>query len=183
MRCLVCKDIDLEVAEIEPGLKVHRCSKCGGSWLRFDDYMEWNKQNDGRDEVSSSTSSGFVVNDSINPKLCPDCGRIMRVYKIDSSLNFGVENCGHCNGIWLDGNEWEALREKQLHNQINKFFTDTWQKKIQAAEREEYFQSFYRNKFGEEDYTKIKEIRVWLKENRNKDMLLSYLMSEDPYRL
>ncbi|MEJ2200378.1 MAG: hypothetical protein P8X63_05115 [Desulfuromonadaceae bacterium] len=39
----------------------------------------------------------------------------------------------------------------------------------------------YRNKFGLEDYGKIKEIRAWLGEHPQGGRLLAYLMDKDPY--
>lgn len=41
--------------------------------------------------------------------------------------------------------------------------------------------ALYREKFGESDYEKIKQVRAWLEANPNRNTLLAYLMDEDPY--
>jgi hypothetical protein len=39
-------------------------------------------------------------------KLCPECGRILINYGVVRDLNFTLEQCGHCHGVWFDKNEW-----------------------------------------------------------------------------
>lgn len=183
MKCLVCKGSELEIKEVAPGLRTHNCSNCGGNWLRFEDYAHWRNNNTLEVESCDSENAYLPVNDSTNPKLCPDCGRILSVYKVSSSLSFKLEHCAVCNGIWFDKNEWENLKVKHLHNQIHKLFTDSWQNNLRFEERKEYFIKFYARKFGAEDYAKIKEIREWLNSKENKSMLLAYLMNNDPYKI
>lgn len=187
MKCLVCKHENLRDHEITPGLDTKHCDQCGGNWLRFDKYIEWNRNSyikffDIKDEPKEEKKY-MEVSDSNNPKLCPDCGTILRVYKVASNLSFRIENCAYCNGIWFDKNEWETLKENNLHHQIHKFFTDSWQKKLREEERKNYFEEFYTKKFGKEDYDKVKEVRAWITDNKNKSLLFAYLMNKDPYKL
>ena len=56
-------------------------------------------------------------------KLCPESGRILARYKILPDTEFYLDRCGHCNGIWFDKNEWDALVEHNLHDNVNEFFT------------------------------------------------------------
>lgn len=183
MKCLVCKDTDLKEHEIVTGLKTHHCHDCCGNWLRLGDYIEWHTHNHLVSDDKNTTNSYLEVNDSTNPKLCPDCSRILTVYKISNNLKLRLEHCAFCNGIWFDKNEWETLKENNLHDKIDKFFTDSWQKNLRDEERRTYFENFYTRKFGTEDYTKIKQIREWLDNSENKSMLLAYLMNKDPYKL
>ena len=183
MKCLVCKTVELEEYELLPGLKVQKCPDCGGSWMDFQDYIEWHNNNNVQIEDNNGDKKYLPVDDSTNAKLCPHCKRILTVYKVSANLNFKVEHCAFCYGIWFDKNEWENLRANNLHNKIGEFFTESWQKKIKEEERRQYFEDFYTRKFGEEDYAKIKEIRNWLDNNENKDMLLAYLMNKNPYKL
>jgi Zn-finger nucleic acid-binding protein len=182
MKCLVCKTVDLQEQNIVPGLKVHNCSECGGNWLKFLDYLEWHNGNDTALEISSEEKKYLAINDSQNPKLCPDCGRIMRVYKVASNLSFRIEHCNSCYGIWFDKNEWETLKENRLHNQIDKFFTDSWQNKLKEEERRDFFESHYARKFGD-DYERLKSVREWINSSKEKSNMLAFLMDEDPYKL
>jgi Uncharacterized protein conserved in bacteria len=183
MKCLVCKDIDLVEQEITSGLKVHKCNRCSGNWLRFGDYIEWRKNHYLDSREDSQERMYHPVEDSTNPKLCPDCERILAVYKVSNKLSFRIEHCASCYGVWFDKNEWENLEENDLHSQLEKFFTDSWQEKLRDEDRREYFDNFYRTKFGVEDYEKIMEVRFWLNKNVNKSMLLAFLVNEDPYKL
>jgi Zn-finger nucleic acid-binding protein len=181
MKCLVCNNNELEESEISQGLKVHHCNSCDGYWLRFEDYIEWNNHNNIESDESISTHS--QVTDSINPKVCPDCGIILSVYKVANNLNFKLDHCASCNGIWFDKNEWESLEENHMEHMINKFFTDSWQKNLRDEEVKEYFENFYKTKFGASDYEKIKQMKALLENNDNKSMILAFLSNSNPYKL
>ncbi|HEY5561184.1 MAG TPA: zf-TFIIB domain-containing protein [Clostridiaceae bacterium] len=184
MKCLVCKDVDLEESELSPGLKVHRCNSCSGSWLKFGDYLEWSNCHDIETVESNPASIHSQVIDSDNPKVCPDCGTILSVYKVANNLAFKLEHCATCNGIWLDKGEWTNLEENNMNHKINKFFTETWQKNLRDDELREYFEDFYKSRFGTEGYEKIKEVKEWLDNNdKNKSMLIAFLLNNDPYKL
>lgn len=62
--------------------------------------------------------------------LCPDCGRIVRRFKIWPNLEFYLDRCGGCNGIWFDQHEWEVFNEHWSVKNLNMFFTDEWQQKL-----------------------------------------------------
>jgi Zn-finger nucleic acid-binding protein len=183
LKCLVCKNIELEESELSQGLKVNHCNTCGGNWLRFGDYLEWFSHHDIATDEADPATSHLQVNDSTNPKVCPDCGKILSVYKIANNLNFRLDHCVSCNGIWFDRNEWESLKENHLHDKINKFFTDSWQKNLREEEIKEHFVSFYKSKFGDEDFEKIKGVKEWLEHNENRSMLLAFLTNNNPYKL
>ena len=53
----------------------------------------------------------FEVKDVQGAKICPECGRILLKYKVGHGLDFFVDHCSGCGGIWLDKNEWNALKE------------------------------------------------------------------------
>lgn len=182
MRCLTCKTNELEELYLEGGLKVYSCRQCNGKWMRFSDYLAWHNNSENRtsDEVDENF---FPVEDSTNPKLCPDCGAILTPYKVSSKLGFMLEHCASCNGIWFDNNEWEAIKKIDLHHKINCFFTESWQKKVREDEKKDFMEKQYAKKFGEEDYEKLKQIKKWIDENENKSMLLAYLMNDDPFKL
>jgi Zn-finger nucleic acid-binding protein len=178
MKCLVCKTNELEEQYLENGLKVHSCRECNGKWLRFNDYFEWNKSS--KEEMHSITEEVDVpAEDSKNAKLCPDCRIILTVYRVSSKLAFRVEQCSRCNGIWFDKNEWESIRKAGLHNRVLSFFTDSWQKKIREEERIEFLEKHYTEKFGAEDYERLKQVKKWIDENENKSSMLAYLMKYD----
>lgn len=183
MKCLVCKDVDLVEYEIEPGLIVHTCHKCEGNWLRMSDFHKWhNNQRSTEEEKKEEEQVNSIINNDVSQKLCLDCKTVLSAYKAASRLNFKIEHCDACGGIWFYKNEWRILRQNNLHTQIDKFFTYTWQRKIKEEEIKQYFDKSYIKNFGTEDYEKIKEIREWLDNNRNKEALLRFLIKDNPYK-
>ena len=81
---------------------------------------------------------------------------------------------------WIKG-EWELLKQEGLASRLNAVFTEPWQQNIRTQNTRDVLQALYTNEFGEENYKKIKDIRVWLNTQPNKAQFLAYLMAEDPY--
>jgi hypothetical protein len=61
-------------------------------------------------------------------------------------------------------------------------FSDIWQERLQAEEQRRRLEKMYLERFGEEDYAKIKEIRAWLRGHPLGGALVAYLSDKDPYR-
>ncbi|MFZ5988272.1 MAG: zf-TFIIB domain-containing protein [Bacillota bacterium] len=183
MMCPICKTVRLESIELVDDLKVFTCTVCGGNWLRYDNYWMWYLNNKEIDEKEKEIKNYLPVPDSKQAKICPDCGRILIKYKVDNRLDFYIDNCGGCNGIWLDKNEWENLKLNSLHNQIHSFFTKPWQKKLREEAARDNLQDKYIRKFGRWDYERLKEMREWIYKHKSKTEMLSYLIDEDPYKI
>lgn len=183
-KCPICKSIDLQVCYHDDQPPVSECSSCGGTWLRANEYAQWLKtQTPGKYNLSASqeASQRFPVTDSMLAAVCPDCGHFLRKYRVASSMDFQLDRCSNCNGVWLDHNEWQILQAADLHDEINQIFTQPWQKHIQDELAAKRLEAIYLEKFGESDYTKIKAIREWLLASPNRNMLIAYLVDKDPY--
>ena len=83
--------------------------------------------------------------------------------------------------MWLDQNEWEALKAADLHDEINKILTQPWQRHIDDETTFSRYDGMYRERFGADDYEKIKEIRKWLAEHPNRNSLIAFLLDKNPY--
>jgi Zn-finger nucleic acid-binding protein len=183
-KCPACKNVVLELSILDNALPVLTCSVCGGSWLRANEYAIWLKsQKPGYfDEARiKEASQRFPVVESNKAVVCPDCGHFLRKFKIGAKIDFHLNHCHHCNGVWLDKNEWESLKMADLHDEINQFFTEPWQRDIQNKITASKFDALYLERFGESDYQKIKEIRAWLQENPNQNNLIAFLLDKDPF--
>jgi len=183
-KCPACKNVVLDISNLENSLPVMTCNSCGGSWLRANEYTIWLKsQKPGSfDEAKTKEASKrFPVVESNKAAVCPDCGRFLRKFKIGAKVDFHLDRCHNCNGIWLDKNEWESLKVADLHDEINQFFTKSWQQDIQEKETASKFDTMFLEKFGESDYQKIKEVREWLQENPNRNNLIAFLLDKDPF--
>jgi len=182
--CPVCKSVELEASQFENGLPVLTCSSCGGSWLRTNEYSLWLKsQAPGELDASRVMASNthLPVTERNQAAICPDCGHFLRKYKIGAKVDFHLDRCNNCNGIWFDKNEWESLKAADLHAQINKFFTKPWQRQVASEEIASKMDALYLEKFSKSDYRKIQEIREWLQGNPNRNILIAFLLDQDPY--
>lgn len=183
-KCPMCKQAELHLIHHDDQPPVSECSACGGAWLRANEYARWLKtQTPGKYDLADSTDASrrYPVIDSNQAAVCPDCGHFLRKYKVASTIDFQLDRCSNCNGAWLDKNEWQVLHAAGLHDEIHFIFTQPWQKHIQNEVAARKFETIYLERFGEEDYARIKELRRWLQEHPNRNMLIAYLLDKNPY--
>jgi len=102
-------------------------------------------------------------------------------FLVGRGLDFTVDHCEGCKGIWLDRNEWEALKKRNLHDDLNSIFTSFWQTGAQREIRKKKLEEIYISRFGAEDYAEIKRVRWWLDTKTNKEELLAFLTDRDPF--
>jgi DNA-directed RNA polymerase subunit F len=74
------------------------------------------------------------------------------------------------------------LKLNNLHNQIHRFFTKPWQKRLREEAARDKFEDKYIKKFGRWDYERLKEMREWIYKSSKKSEMLSFLIDEDPYK-
>lgn len=183
MKCPVCKTDTLGLTILIENLPARQCSNCGGIWLDSNAYLAWWKGK-GEDMPQRQTASKIDPAWDVDElKLCPNSGHIMARYKILADTDFHLDRCGHCNGIWFDRNEWGALVELNLHDNVNEFFTRPWQDDLRVAETRNHMDGLYLEKFGAEDYERARQVRTWLKDHPQKGMLFAFLQADDPYKI
>ena len=168
--------------ELEANLTVASCGSCGGHWLSHKNYSAWLKQHGDTIPEKPFSEVEFDVNDVQEAKLCPDCGRILLKYKVGHGLDFFVDHCAGCGGVWLDTNEWNALRDKNLHDEIHRIFSTSWQNGIRGDRMAEKLDQVYEQRFGSESYEKIKEMREWLQNHPQKQAIFAFLTDENHIR-
>src|SRR5215813_4163628 len=179
MNCPVCKSPELMTNQLESNLTSMKCPNCRGNFIVGAEYWSW-VETHGTDlaerihetESLSLAEPGFPID-------CPECRFRMVKYLVGRGLNFTIDHCEGCKGIWLDGNEWEALKKRNLHDDLNLMFTAFWQNEAQRMARKKKLQQIYTTRFGEGDYGEIKRIRYWLESKTNREELLAYLLDKD----
>ena len=181
MKCPVCKSTELVSAELDENLTSLNCPDCGGNWIRGAEYWKW-VENHGSDlaERLHYTESLSLAEPGL-PIDCPECRFRMVKFLVGRGLSFTLDHCEGCKGIWLDRNEWEALKKRNLHDDLNLMFTGFWQKEAQRALRKKRMEEIYTSRFGADDYTEIKRIRWWLETKTNREELLAFLIDKEPF--
>ena len=178
MKGTSCKNGVLTPSFIDGQFRAHTCSNCGGNWILIEDYVSWKECNP---QFSFDESVKCEVDDTKTAILCPVTGTIMRKLRISSSTSHRLDYSVSVGGVWLDKGEWELLKEKGLAGSLNAVLTAHWQQNIRMSSAKDNFAEIYKNKFGQESYTKVKELREWLYNQPNKADLRSYILAEDPY--
>jgi len=135
MKCPICHTHSLHEVSLDTGLAAYQCNQCFGHWISSEQYWEWLDYRDHercvsrkRPEIKLNTINGHLpVIDNSTANFCADCSRLMTKAKVGRGLSFYLDRCSHCHGVWLDQNEWENLKNMELHHQIHYMFSSAWQ--------------------------------------------------------
>jgi Zn-finger nucleic acid-binding protein len=183
MNCPVCKSSKLVSANLESNLTSMACRDCGGNWIRGAEYWKWLEEHGPNLPERAADSEGLTLAEPGRYIDCPECRFRMVKYLVGRGLNFTVDHCEGCKGIWLDRNEWEILKRRNLHDDLNSMLTEFWQIAAKREARMKSLEQIYVGKFGERDYSEIKRVRAWLDSHPQKQYLLAYLTDKDPLDL
>ena len=181
MNCPVCKSVELMESELDQNLSAHRCLNCHGNFIKGAEYWKWVEEHgtDAAERVHETETLSLA--EPGLPIDCPECRFRMVKYLAGRGLAFTIDHCHGCKGIWLDGNEWEALKKRNLHDDLNLMFTSFWQNEAQRAARKKKMEEIYIDRFGAGDYDEIKRIRYWLETKTNREELLAFLIDRNPF--
>jgi Zn-finger nucleic acid-binding protein len=183
MNCPVCESTELSSVELEPGLTSYQCQSCRGNWIQGAEYWSWLETQGANLPERVQHKETLTLAEPGLPIDCPECRFRMVKYLAGRGLPFTIDHCHGCKGIWLDGNEWEALKKRNLHDDLNLMFTSFWQNEAQRLARKAKLEEIYVDRFGLDDYTEIKRIRYWLESKVNREELLAFLIDKDPFSL
>jgi len=103
-------------------------------------------------------------------------------YVVGHGIQFRVDFCRSCNGVWLDKNEWEILESKNLHDEINLFFTDAWQRNVRRSELERHIEELFEKRIGSKNYAEVVRVKTWLESSGFKAEILAWLQGEQEKR-
>ena len=182
MHCPVCKTVELAPVSLEQNLQSHACRACNGHWISLGDYQTWLER---KGEILPEQAPTGEVPPSTEEKrarLCPQCDYIMLKYKAGRGMNFSLDHCAHCGGVWFDRHEWDALKQRNLHDEVYKIFTTPWQRQVRLEEARKNFSELYTVQFGADDYAEVRRIKQWISDHPKRLALLNYLNDVDPYQ-
>lgn len=180
MKCPSCQNGSLNPHFIDQLFRSHKCNQCEGDWILVEDFVSWKDRNP-EYRFNESLNVSEEISDTKQAMLCPVSGVIMRKFKISAEHDHRIDYSHLSGGIWLDKGEWELLKAENIAGSLNKVVTQVWQNQIREDSAIENFKEIYANKFSNEDYTQLKEVKAWLDQHPQKHDLRAYLMAEDPY--
>ena len=181
MLCTSCNKGNLEPSFIEGLFRAHHCSHCEGDLILMEDYLSWKHHNPEYEFSDDITFEIDDIEDTNKAIFCPISSAIMQKYKLTAVNTHRVDYSPISGAVWLDKGEWEVLKQEGLAGSLNVIVSQTWQNKIRKEGTEATFAELYKNKFGKENYDKIKSMKEWLNSNPKKSDLIAYLLAQDPY--
>ena len=179
MQCTSCETGKLHQGNLAQLLPSLSCDHCGGHFFYLSDYLRWKVDNP--EPLQETDITDVEPSETAKVIICPITGRLMRKYRMSNQHQHKIDLSVAVNGIWLDKGEWELLVKSGLSNQLNKIFTDPWQRNIRLEKTTDVLKAQYENRFGEEDYAQLQQVKAWLKEAEHKAEMLAYLVADDPY--
>jgi Zn-finger nucleic acid-binding protein len=178
MRSPVYPDINLGPKEIEPGLTAYECPKSGGVWIPLHGYEQWKAQHPANGPAATDHYVP-VPDDSGRPALlCPESGCLLLRYKVGHGLQFHVDRSPVTGGIWLDRGEWDALKQKGLHIDLNLIFTASYQRDLRAAEYAETIEKTFQERIGREDFERVTAFKAWMSGHPHRHDIWCYLSDQ-----
>jgi len=180
MICPVCKRGGFVPHALEHYLQSSRCPSCSGHWVSAVQYWKWREASPPK-PPQRPTDAGPVelpVSDTAKAKLCPECQRLLTRFKVGHGLSFAIDRCGTCAGIWLDANEWENLKARNLHDDVHFIFSDAWQADVSREQREQGRERMMTEILGATDLAEIKRIKVWLDAHPQKSALYGMVLND-----
>jgi Zn-finger nucleic acid-binding protein len=177
--CPVCKQSTLSARQLENGLACEQCSECKGVWVGAGQYEPWLAVQ-AKDLPEKPPEEGLKLVSGEKPggKFCPVCKYLMMKYRFGHEIDFCLNRCMHCGGMWFDSNEWEILASRNLADKAHLVFTASWQAAVRAEEHQAAMEDTFKEIFGEEDLKEIKRIKNWLDKHPKSPELYAYLMMD-----
>lgn len=179
MKCPHCKSSNMAVTELEQNLSAHECSDCLGVWIKAANYWRWlQRHGESLPELPAEMTAALDVEDSTNAKVCPDCGHFLTRKQVGHGISFQIDRCTTCGGIWLDKNEWDILKSRNLHDEIHFVFSEAWQKEVLSEQQAEYRAKHAMEILGSADYNKLVDVKNWLSDHPQKEFIMAHIMAD-----
>ena len=168
----------LQRVRLDAALPAFQCGQCAGHWLRFGDYLGWREQqrvNVPEAPPSAGRGSAEPEQSTGGPRRCPDCSVLLTRFRVGHGVPFSLDQCGRCNGIWLDAQEWETLRSRGLHDDLNRIFGPGWQHEVRTEEERERTDAQFARQLGEADFGRTREFAQWAAAHERRSEIMAYL--------
>ncbi len=176
MNCPVCKTIVLSSLVIDDAPHRLVCRQCGGGWVQAYQYWRWLQAlGERRPALPPAAAADLPVADTAHAKICPECRHLLRRARVGHGITFYIERCTTCGGFWFDRNEWEVLRNHNLHDDVHYIFSTAWQHAVAHAEQQQDYERRIAAILGPEDFTRASEFKTWLAAHAHRATITAFL--------
>ena len=178
MRSPVSPEVNLQPKEIEPGLLAYECPRSGGFWVPLPAYEQW-KAKQPAPAASPPPARDNSIPVAVDPKrtalICPESGVVMLRYKAGQGLPFHIDRSPATGGVWLDKGEWQALKQRGLHLDLNLIFTASYQRDLRSAEYAQSLEKVFQDRIGQSDFHRVAEFKEWMTRHPKHRDIMCYL--------
>lgn len=179
MQCPKCGNPELKDLELTEGLMSHHCDQCGGDWLDWERYQQWQYTQEKPSVLNVALelkTKDFTPSETDGKAaLSPDARRYMSRVKIPTSPPFYIERCPESLGFWCDRQEWAMLKELGLHVSLEHLFTSEWQHKVRDRQHAVSERQALIQKLGQDLADEVFKLGEKLAEAENGDFAVAYL--------
>ncbi len=176
MNCPV-DNASLRTTSLESGLSGFECASCGGTWLRFGDYLAWRERQPGdQPEAQPEATDALEPTNAAGVRRCPDCAYLLTRYAVGHAVGFSLDRCARCNGVWFDREEWNVLRARGLHDNIREMFNPHWQSDVRAEARDRRAAERLAAHLGA-DAARVRDFGEWVALHPRRSEIVAYLQS------
>jgi Zn-finger nucleic acid-binding protein len=174
MKCPNCQSTEFDRKLLDDTLQAMVCTACHGHWINSFQYWLWR---DRHQEIlpEKAPSAALAALDSNTTKVCPECFKLLRRYKVGHGTDFSIDRCEVCRGIWFDKNEWEILRDRNLHDEVHFIFSSHWQQAVRQDDMEKNRRRVLGDRIGQSDLDRVNTFKEWLHVHPERSMILAYL--------
>lgn len=181
MQCPLCKKNTMTYTDLLPNLSGLSCSACSGVWIGRSHYDTWRARQPS-DLAENPAPVQIGVNETHKGKICPECAHLLLPYRVGHGLPFSIDYCGACGGVWLERNEWDAIKAKNLHDNLHEIVSAHWQNAVRQDDVQLAIEKTYIRLLGG-SYDKAREMRAWLKDQAQRRLILAYLSDQKPEKV
>ncbi len=173
-KCPKCKTTELRHALLQGNLPGHSCHNCGGALLNLVTYRDWREFRAVKSNATPSIAAAAVAKDSTGLAHCSKCKGVMTKYRISSEIPNRVDYCAHCEDLWMDRGELEALEAVIRAGYLTKIVTQPWQEHVRNESTKHLEEDRMKRLLGP-DYERLLEFSEWVKRSPNRDEIIAYL--------
>lgn len=160
-----------------PSLEAWRCPSTNGVWIDGEAYWKWLLKQPNFPDVGHSVPSEPVrVDDTDRVLISPRSGRIMSKFRVGLDLGFQIDFDRVSGGFWLDHNEYEALKAREMHDELHLICDSTYQQKLRELESAERRHDALRESLSPDGKSKVESLAEWANSHPDKEMIRAYFL-------
>jgi hypothetical protein len=168
----------MSLITLDQGLMAHQCADSGGHYIPAACYMRWLQSQPARlPQVPANTDEEPASEDPETARMCPETGTLMMRCRVGHGFTFSVDR-SITGGIWLDCGEWDALRERNFHDEIHLIFTAPWQKRVRDERAQAVYETRLESVIGADLFARLKSLKAELNDHPQCAMAIAYLTNE-----